>query len=278
MEASFVCKLFYHASRKNKMFPKKLEDSCKLFACDKWIFNSCCGDIFISFSNHLFVYLEKYVKKDILFLVKDILMDRLYHSVLPFHVWNHLFLCERSESMCGYCTKLYIKNKKVPNHINNNLFVPICDFPCQFKQGFTLTYKIPLYVHINIVIKNDRLYFRILLSESINSSLMLKKLYLDILSWIVFNVSHKFILPLLMSGSTDVNFCTNYTGCTYKNCLRLRKNKIEEIFFRELVESHKKLSEFCCDNVDPCFVIDVFKRYRKGVDFFSEYLDIERNE
>ena len=173
MEASSVCKLFYHASRKNKMFPKKLEDSRKLFSCDKWIFNSRYGDIFISFSNQLFVYLEKYVKKDSLSLVKDILMDRLYHSVLPFRVWNHLFLCERSESMCGYCTKLYIKNKKISDHIKNNLFVAICDFPCQIKQGFTLTYKIPLYVHINIVIKNDRLYFRVLLNESINSSLML---------------------------------------------------------------------------------------------------------
>ena len=96
-------------------------------------------------------------------------MDRLYYSVLPFHVWNHLFLCERSESMCRYCSKLYIKNKKISDHINNNLFVPICDFPRQFKRGFTLTYKIPLHVHTNIVMKNDRLYFKILYHKSIDS-------------------------------------------------------------------------------------------------------------
>ena len=59
MEASAVCKLFYHTSRKNKLFVKKLDNSRKLFTCDKWIFDSRLGDVFISLSNQLFVYLEK---------------------------------------------------------------------------------------------------------------------------------------------------------------------------------------------------------------------------
>ena len=140
-----------------------------MFPRYKWIFNFHYTHVFISFSNQLFIYLEKYVKEDSLYLVKDTLMDRLYYSVLPFRVWNHLFLCERSESMCRYCSKLYIKNKKISDHINNNLFVPICDFPRQFKRGFTLTYKIPLHVHTNIIMKNDRLYFKILCHKSIDS-------------------------------------------------------------------------------------------------------------
>ena len=52
---------------------------------------------------------------------------------------------------------------------------------------------------------------------------MLWKLYLDILSWVVFNVSYKFIFPLLMSG-IDMNSFTNFTVCTYKNCFSLKKN------------------------------------------------------
>ena len=78
MEASAVCKLFYHVSRKNKG--------------DKGIFDCHYSDVFISFSNQLFVYLEKHVNEEKLFLAKDVLMDRLYYSVLPFRVWNHLFL------------------------------------------------------------------------------------------------------------------------------------------------------------------------------------------
>ena len=203
MEASVACKLFYHASRKNKLFGKKLDDSCKLFKCDKCIFNSRHGDIFISFSNQLFAYLEKYVKEDNLFLVKNILVDRPYHLGLLFRVCNHLFLSERLnsiESMCRYCTKLCIKNKEISDHINNNLFVHISDFPYQFKQGFTLTHKVPLFVHTNIVMKNDRLYFGGKYYENIDSPIILWKLYLDILSRVVFNVSHRFIFPLLMSG------------------------------------------------------------------------------
>ena len=224
MEASAACKLFYHTSSKNKLFVKKLDDSRKLFTCNKLIFNSQYGDICVSFSNQLFIYLEKYVKEDNFYLVKDTLMDRLYYSVHLSCVWNHLFLCERLnsvESMCGYCTKLCIKNKKISDHINNNLFVHIGDFPCQFKQGFTLTHKVTLFVHTNVVIKNDRLCFGGLYYESIDSPIVLWKLYLDILSWIVFNVSYKFIFPLLMSG-IDMNSCTNFTICTYKNCLGLK--------------------------------------------------------
>ena len=115
MEASAVCKLFYHPSRKNKLLIKKLDDSRKLFTCDEWIFDSCHGDAFISFSNQLFVYLEKYVNEQKLFLVKDVLVNRLYYSVLHFRVWNHIFLCERLNhfsDMCRYCSKLCIKNKK----------------------------------------------------------------------------------------------------------------------------------------------------------------------
>ena len=63
MEVSAVCKLFYHVSRKNKLFVKKLNDSKKLFKGDKWIFVCHYSDVFISFSNQLFFYLEKHVNK-----------------------------------------------------------------------------------------------------------------------------------------------------------------------------------------------------------------------
>ena len=39
MEVSVVCKLFYHVSRKIKLFVKKLNDSRELFNCDKLIFD-----------------------------------------------------------------------------------------------------------------------------------------------------------------------------------------------------------------------------------------------
>ena len=102
-------------------------------------------------------------------------------------------------SMCEYCTKLCITNKKISDHIKNNLFVHTNDFPNQLRQGFILTQKVPLFVHTyidmknvfahtNSAMKNDRSNFGRIYYESKNSPFMLWKFYLDILCRIVFNV------------------------------------------------------------------------------------------
>ena len=136
MEASAVCKLIYHASRKSKLVAKKLDDSRKLFTCDKWTFDFHFRVVFISFSNQLFVYLEEYVNEEKLLQVKDILMKRLYHSVFLFRVWNHIFTCETLHdffAMCRYWTRLCIKNRKISDHLKDSLFVQINDLPDQLK-------------------------------------------------------------------------------------------------------------------------------------------------
>ena len=54
---------------------------------------------------------------------KSIVLDRLFHAILPFRVWNCLFLCVRShneKNTCRFCTRVYIKNKKISEHINKN--------------------------------------------------------------------------------------------------------------------------------------------------------------
>ena len=275
MESSAVCKLFCHVSRKNKLFVKKLDNFRKLFTCDKWIFDSCYGDVFTSFSNQLFVYLKRHVNEEKLLLVKDVLMNRLYYSVLPLRVWNHIFPCERLDhfsDMCRYCTKLCIKNKKISDHINNNSFVHIDEFPEQLKKGFSLIQKIPLFVHTNVVMKNSRSNFEGIFYESISSPYLLWKFYIDVLCRTVFNVSYEFIFPLLMSG-IDLN-CRDFACCTTENCSGLGKDRVKSIFFREVVDFCIKLSEFCRKNINSDFIIDVFKIYKRGEDYFSGYLDI----
>ena len=200
MEASAVCKLFYHISRKIKLFVKKLHDSRKLYnrGNNKWII-SYYSHVFVSFPNQLFVYLKENVNEENLFLAKNVIMDRLYYLVLPFRVWNHLFLCERSQyktNMCRYCTKLCIKNKKISYNINNNSFVHMNEFLTQLKEGIWVTQKINLFVHSNIAAKNDlfglkfditlkndlfELNFGLLYRESIHSPFLLWKANLDIL-------------------------------------------------------------------------------------------------
>ena len=85
------------------------------------------------------------------------------------------------------------------------------------------------------------------------------------------------VLIVYILGCIDLN-CGEFTVCTSTNCSNLRKSNVKAIFFRELVLFCEKLSEFCCDYVDSYFIIDVFQRYKRGEDYFSAYLNIERNE
>ena len=127
IEASAVCKTFYYVFGKNKLFVKKLCDSRRLHKDEKCIF-SHCYDIFLYFCNDLFVYLQDHIEGEKLFLAKEVLMNRVYSSILPFRVWNLLFMCVRKQcvtDMCKYCTKLYIKNEKISDHIYYELYVKI---------------------------------------------------------------------------------------------------------------------------------------------------------
>ena len=135
-----------------------------------------------------------------------------------------------------------LKIKKISDHINNNLFVHINEFSNQLKQGIIMTQKVPLFVdtkHANIFMSNDRLNFGSLWCESIDSSFVLWKFYLDILCRIVFNVSHKLIFPLLITG-IDVN-CRDFTVCTSTNCSSLKKVRLRQYFLGNWLIS----AEYC---------------------------------
>ena len=158
------------------------------------------------------------------------------------------------------------------------MFVEINQFPIQLSPGVAAARRINLFVHTNIAATNDLfgLNFGSLYCESISSPFLLWKGYLDILCRIVFNVFQRFVLPLIVTG-IDAN-CRDFTVCTSKNSLNLNISKVRTIFFRELVVFCKKLSQVSCDNFGPKFITDVFKKYKKGEDYFSKHLDIERNE
>ena len=96
-------------------------------------------------------------------------------------------------------------------------------------------------------------------NDGLNFSFFLWKVYLDTLRRIAFNFSDRFVFPLFFSGvDSDSNL------------------RVRVIYYTELVFFYKKLSEVSCSNVNSVFVIDVFKGYKKGVDYFTSYLEIER--
>ena len=59
IEISAACKLFYHLSRENELFIRKIEDVKKLFK-DCKDFSGCYYDLLVYFSNLICFRLKKY--------------------------------------------------------------------------------------------------------------------------------------------------------------------------------------------------------------------------
>ena len=72
-------------------------------------------------------------------------MSKVLISILPFCVWNHLFLCKRldpQEVMCHFCKKSYVPSKKISDHINKNLYVSIETFKSSLRGEINTGEKI----------------------------------------------------------------------------------------------------------------------------------------
>ena len=113
MEISCACKSFCCLSKKDKFFMKKIEHSKEIFKDRSWLI-SHYEDMCLCFFWMLIRKLKQYVPARNLDMVRFIVSDKLFYSILPFLFWNHRFLCTRSqfEKTCRLCTKIYIKHKK----------------------------------------------------------------------------------------------------------------------------------------------------------------------
>ena len=188
------------------------------------------------------------------------IMKSLQCSILSFHVLNYMFLFVGSNySPAMYCTRLYINNKKILDHVNKKLFLQV-----DLSNGIAVSKKIYLFAHSNIAAMSNvyGLNFGVLYYESTESPFMVWKLYLDVLCRVVFNVSYKHIYPLTVSG-TESN-CREFAVCTPKNCSGMKVNKIKVVFFRELVILRIVLAKISCLDVKVDFVNYIFNNYKKG--------------
>ena len=162
--------------------------------------SACCYDLLVNFSDLICLCLKKNgVNENNLPLAKSVMINNLFYSILPFRVWNYLFLCERcqhSSWMCNRCTMMYIKHRGISDYINENLYIQLNEnIPSQLCQGIVLAENMPLFVHTNVSRKRQgtldwNYNFGTLLYESINSPFLLWKFYLEIVCGILFNVAY----------------------------------------------------------------------------------------
>ena len=202
--------------------------------------------------------------------LKKEIFNRLYHSLLPFRVRNHVFLCCRSQcerNMCLFCTKTYLKDKKVIKAICETLKVNCFDcLPPALTDGVIIRGDVNLFVHSSSSHDRQKLYnpnnFGTLFYEVISSPLLLWKFYLDILTRLVFNYCDKFILPGVMSGF-DTNECRHANVCSIYNCFCFKKVKLRDVVFLHAVKLSKRVAIHSNLFVDESFIKKVFLRIKE---------------
>ena len=161
-----------------------------------------------------------------------------------------------------------------------NLYRHIEQFPPSIREGIVVAEKIYLFAHINAFIDKDDPFrksknFASLYYDSISSPFLLFKMYLDTLYRILFNISETFILLALLSSVRGS--CRSFTACTSENFPGLKSRTVKAVSTKAprivlyLVRSS-------CKNVNPSFVQDVYNSYKRDRDFFSCFLEFDRNE
>ena len=178
--------------------------------------------------------------------------------------------------MCLYCTKSYISNKKISDHINKNLCVPIEQFQASIREGIVIAEKNFIFAHKNIFIEKDDLFgrnFGSLYYESISSLFLLWKMYLDTLCRIFFKVSEKSVLPVFIISVRGT--CRSFTACTTQNCPGLKSKIFRTVFYIRLVEFCLYLICSSCKNVNLNFIYDIYRNFKRGRDFFSCFLEFD---
>ena len=102
IEVSAVCKTFYHETRNDKFFMKKMSQVRKSYRneriiCEKYYDADLC------FSSQLSTSLKYYIPEETFFRVKNFFLNEIYYQILLFHVWNNLSMCKRSQFCVDIC-------------------------------------------------------------------------------------------------------------------------------------------------------------------------------
>ena len=75
---------------------KQLTELRKIFKDRSWIV-SCYALFCDTFCDTLFRKLVPYVSIDQVLKARKTILNKLFYDLLPFHVWNHIWMCVRSQ-------------------------------------------------------------------------------------------------------------------------------------------------------------------------------------
>ena len=134
----FLCvpKMFYVLVDKNNRYKLRLDRS-KQIVSSKNAFERFL-DAWISFNYQLSSKLD--LTKDLMFVVKDKILNDIIFETLPFGVNDHLFFCNRYfyfEKYCCFCTRFHVRDKALSHFLNQKVTLPVLFF---LRNRFLIIY------------------------------------------------------------------------------------------------------------------------------------------
>ena len=113
--------------------------------------------------------------------------------------------------------------------------------------------------------------------ESVNSSFMLYKFYLEVLCRVIFNNVLKKVLPIVLSDFDTNTFSAwkKRSFCRRNFCTGTERKKIISIVIKETAYFSLHILKLNNDCINVDFVSQIFNGYKKGEDYTSQKLDKE---
>ena len=110
--------------------------------------------------------------------------------------------------------------------------------------------------------------------EEITSPFILFKNYLDIIGKVIFNYSHKYLLPVLFASEDHSSCFAKYNAFSATNCFSERKRKFKEKIYLNAVKLIRRLVVSTCQSTNAYTFINCFCTYEPGVHYNNPYLSI----
>ena len=132
----------------------------QIFKDKSWIISATlmfCNTFYFT----LFRKIIPYVGIDHILKIRTIIRNKLFYTILPFRVCNHIWLSIRSQherNMCLICTKIYLRNKKLSKVIDKELTVDVLNyFPIQLSYRVISEGFVNFFIH-SAVMNLQKLY------------------------------------------------------------------------------------------------------------------------
>ena len=239
------------------------------------------------FDKYSDVWMSSAYQLHLMLIVAKKLFSDVIFDTFPFRVYYHFINCNRGSyvhNKCNFCTRFHVKEKALSDLLNEELMfnyglLPIAlvenfDFSENGIQFFVYYYGVT-YKSRDKKLGNNYGNFGVIYYESVNSSFMPYKTYLEILCRVIFNSLLKRVLPLILTDFVRKRDVGGVVIVLEMIFLGFRRTKIISIFIKEAADFSLHVLRIANESINVDFMKQIFETYKNLKDYSAQTLDIE---